>query len=82
MGGLATVVATLLGLVLCHVACPVLVVASTLPERHPGLPRVDGAHVAPVWSEGWPRGSCEGGGDGAEQRRQQSRLVVGRERRC
>lgn len=48
MGGLATVVATLLGLVLCHVACPVLVVASTLAERHPGLPRVDGAHVAPV----------------------------------
>lgn len=48
MGGLATVVAALLGLILCHVACPVVVAASTLPERHPGLPQVNGAHFAPV----------------------------------
>ena len=79
MGGLATVVAALLGLILCHVACPVLVVASTLQERHPGLLLVVGAHFAPVWSKGWPRGSCKGGGgDGGGQRREESPLVVDR----
>ncbi len=33
-----TIVAALLGLILCHVACPEVVAASTLPERHPGPP--------------------------------------------
>lgn len=59
---LAAVVAALLGLILRHVACPVLVAASSLPRRHPGLPRVDGAHFAAVWSESPPRGSCRGAG--------------------
>jgi hypothetical protein len=56
MGGLSTVVVALLSLILCHVACPVVVAASTLPERHPGLPRFD----VPT-SYRWCRGSgCEG----------------------
>lgn len=62
---LAAVVAALLGLILRHVACPVLVAASSLPRRHPGLPRVDGAHFAAVWSESPPRGSCRGDGGGS-----------------
>lgn len=45
---LAAVVAALLGLILRHVACPEWVAASSLPRRHPGLPRVDGAHCSRV----------------------------------
>jgi hypothetical protein len=82
MGGLSSVFAALLGLILCHVACPVVVAANTLPERHPGLPRVDGAHYAPVWSVDWLRGSCNSGGSvfgvrEVAQRREKSPLVVG-----
>jgi hypothetical protein len=77
MGGLSSVFAALLGLILCHVACPVVVAAITLPERHPGLPRVEGAHYAPVWSGDWLRGSCKSGGSGIGVcRREQSPVVV------
>jgi hypothetical protein len=42
--GLTAVVAPLLSLILCHVALAVLMSASSLPERHPCLPRCPRSH--------------------------------------
>jgi len=44
MVGRAAVVAPLLSLILCHIARAVLMSASSLPERHPCLPRCPRSH--------------------------------------